>query len=308
MRIVITGAGGTLGRALWPLLAARGDDVTLFDVVDIASGEQPAENVRVLRGDVRVAADVSSAVEKAEIVVHTAAIHGIHLASHTAQDFYDLNVTGTFNVWQAAVAAKVKGVVFSSTMGVYGESRRPHGDDDAVQVTEDLPLQPGDVYGWSKVVGEEMCRYHWRADGIPSVALRYGMFVPEPFFRYGIRLLYGGVHEDDVARAVVASIDALADGRIGHEAFNVESAVPFEAADAHLLRHDRLAAVERHYPGARALLAERGVANLKSCTEWFSMQLIEERLGFRPQHNFDEWLAELARRPSERATASPPWP
>jgi UDP-glucose 4-epimerase len=158
------------------------------------------------------------------------------------------------------------------------------------------------------VVGEEMCRYELRERGIPSVALRYGMFVPEPFFRYGIRLLYGGVHEDDVAGSVVAAIAALLTGRIAHDAFNVESIVPFTAEDARGLRHDPLGVLERHYPGSRSLLRERGVKSLKPITEWFAMERIADRLGFRPQHNFTEWLEELKRRPAQRSETDPPWP
>ena len=147
-----------------------------------------------VKGDVRNTADVRAAIEGNDLVVHTAAIHGIHLANHSAQQFYDLNVTGTFNVWQAAAEAKVKGVVFSSTMGVYGESRRSASVDEAIRVTEDLPLQPGDIYAWTKVSARR-CAATTCATTANPVGMRYGMFVPEPFFRYGIRLLYGGVHE-----------------------------------------------------------------------------------------------------------------
>ena len=300
MRILVTGAAGTLGRALLPRLRRDGHDAVGLDVRHADAG--------TIAADVRDAGAVRAAMEGVDVVVHAAAWHGIHLANHSERDFFDLNVAGTFNVWDAAVDAHVKGVVFSSTMGVYGEMRRPPGDDRIAVLDEDMPLQPGDVYGWSKVVGEELCRYHLRKDGIPSVALRYGMFVPEPFIRYGIRLLYGGVDERDVAEAVVASVTAVADGRVEHEAFNVESVVPFGAGDDADLRRDPIVAIERHMPGAADLLRSRGIDRLKPVTEIFPMARIEERLGFRPRRNFVEWLEELRARPEERATASPPWP
>ncbi len=218
-----------------------------------------------------------------------------------------MNLTGSFNVWEAAVEHKVRGVVFCSTMGVYGETRKPAGDDDVVFVDEEIPLEPGDVYGWTKVAGEELCRYHLRRDGIPSVALRFGMFVPEPFFHDGIRLLYGGVHEGDVAGAVLASLVALDRGEVRHEAFNVESRLPFTAEDSSLLRHDVLAAIERHYPGAAALLSERGVRALRPITEIFPVRRLEQRLGFRPRHDFGEWLEQLRSRTDEQAPNDLPW-
>src|SRR5215213_5678736 len=302
MRVLVTGASGTLGTALLPRLAAADHEAV---ALDLRAGSQRAEWVT---GDVRDAGVVAAAMESVELVVHTAALHGIHLADHSPREFHDLNLTGTFNVWDAAVEQGVRGVIFSSTMGVYGETRRSPTDDEVVFLDEDVPLEPGDVYGWTKVAGEELCRYHLRQDGIPSVALRYGMFVPEPFFRYGIRLLYGGVHEDDVADGVMAAIGALERGAVQHEAFNIEAPLPFTPDDATDLRRDPLVVVDRHYPGAAELLRSRGVESLKPVSEVFPVQRLEERLGFRPRHDFGTWLEELRERPQARTESNPPWP
>lgn len=302
MRVLITGAGGTLGTALAPLLAEAGHEPVLFDV-------RPLETpYRFMQGDIRRLEDARKVTEGVEFVVHTAAIHGIHLRDHAPQQFYDLNLTGTFNTWEAAAAAGVRGLVFSSTMGVYGDSRRPPRDEAVVALREDVPLLPADVYGYTKVAGEEMCRYYGRRHGIPSVALRYGMFVPEPFFREGIRLLYGGVDARDVARAVMAAMGALIDGTIRWDAFNVESLVPFGEEDGPQLRKDPLAVLDRYYPGAGDLLRGRGVEQLAPITEYYPMQHAAEVLGFRPERNFEQWLGELTAHPEARAETSPPWP
>lgn len=284
------------------MLAHAGHEPVLFDVQPL-----PARHA-VVRGDVRKMDDVQAAVRGVDFIVHTAAIHGIHLRDHSPQDFYDLNLTGTFNVWEAAAQAGVQGVVFSSTMGVYGDSRKPSRDDAVVALYEDTPLLPGDIYGYTKVAGEEMCRYYGRKHGIPSVALRFGMFVPESFFRYGIRLLYGGVYQHDVARTVMAAIDALSAGKLTWDAFNVESLLPFREADGPELRQDPMRVVNRYYPGAADLLRERGVEELAPITEYYPMNRAEERLGFRPRCNFEQWLDEIRAHPEERAEQSPPWP
>ncbi|MFM6847810.1 MAG: NAD-dependent epimerase/dehydratase family protein [Terrabacter sp.] len=301
MRVLVTGAGGTLGTLLAPALADAGHEPVLQDVRPL---DTPHEFVR---GDVRSLDDVTLAARGAEMIVHTAAIHGIHLADHTTREFYDLNLTGTLNVWEAAAASGTcRGVVFSSTMGVYGDHRE--GRAAAVPLHEALPLRPGDVYGWTKLAGEELCRLYGRRHGIPSLALRYGMFVPEPFFRHGIRLLYGGVDTRDVVRAVMASIDALATGRTTWGTFNVHSLVPFRTADEERLVHDPMSVVDAYHPGARELLTERGVEALAPVTAWYPMDHARDELGFEPEHNFDAWLDELRRRPEERAASSPPWP
>lgn len=302
MRIVVTGAAGTLGQALLPRLAAAGHVPVAVDV------RRGAADAAWIDCDIRELEPVRRAMDGAEMVVHAAALHGIHLADHPPREFHDLNVTGSVNVWEAAAEAHVRGFVFSSTMGVYGESRRPGSEDAVAILDEGATLRPGDIYGWTKVAGEELCRYHLRRHAIPSIALRFGMFVPEPFFRYGIRLLYGGVHEDDVADAVMASIAALEREEIRHEAFNVEAPLPFTAGDGPDLREDPLPVIERHYPGAAGLLRSRGVDSLPPITELFPVRRLEQRLGFRPRHDFGAWLDGVRQRPGERADASPPWP
>ncbi len=299
MRVLVTGAGGTLGMALAPMLAEAGHEPVLQDVRAL---QTPYEFVR---GDVRSPEDVLAAARGAEAIVHTAAIHGIHLRDHSPRDFYDLNLTGTLNVWEAAAEVGTKAVVFSSTMGVYKPHNAP-GEGTALR--EDTPLRPGDIYGWTKVAGEELCKLYGRTHGIPSVGLRFGMFVPEPFFRYGIRLLYGGVDTHDVARSVVGSIEALVSGGIQWDTFNIESVVPFQEEDSEQLTRDPMPVLDKYYPGAVELLRERGVESLAPITVHYPMDHAADAIGFRPECNFDRWLEELRSRPEERAEKSPPWP
>ncbi|MBA3308283.1 MAG: NAD(P)-dependent oxidoreductase [Chloroflexi bacterium] len=302
MRVLVTGAGGTLGQALAPALALEGHEPVLLDVRTL---ETP---YRFVEGDVRQLQDVRRAMQGVDLVVHGAALHGIHLRDHTSQEFHELNVTGTFNTWEAAAEAGVRGLVFCSTMGVYGESRLPSGEDEVVALREDLPLLPADIYGLTKTVGEEMCRYYGRRHGIGSIALRYGMFVPEPFFRYGIRLLYGGVDTADVVGSVLAAIDALAARRVNWGAFNVHSVVPFTEEDAAGLLSDPLAVIDRYWPGASQLLWQRGVERLEPIREYYPMGSIQHRLGFRPSRNFDQWLKKLESQPEALADKPSPWP
>ncbi len=149
MRILITGAGGTLGTVLAPALAATGHEPVLFDIQPLRSSYQ------FIQGDVREPEDARRAIAGVDLVVHTAAIHGIHLGDHSAQEFYDLNIGGTFNLWEAAAGAGVRGLVFSSTLAVYGQAGRPRSATEVVALSEDSPLLPGDIYGFSKVVGED---------------------------------------------------------------------------------------------------------------------------------------------------------
>ena len=302
--VLITGGAGTLGRALAPVLLGEGYAVRLMDVAEVH-----VDGSESIRGDIRDARDVERAMARVDAVVHTAAWHGIHLQDHDADDFWSLNVEGTRTVYQAAVRAGVRRAVLSSTMGVYGESRRMPDGGPAVRVHEELPLLPGDVYGLSKVLGEELAAYHERADGLAGLALRYGMFVPVSFVHEGIRLLYGGVHERDVALAVLAALRRLERGDSGFAAYNIESELPFTEADGEELPRDPLAVVGRHWPDAPGLLASLGSRRwndpedaggaLTPIHEVFEIEKARRDLGWSPRFNFDEFLNTLRRRAGE---------
>jgi nucleoside-diphosphate-sugar epimerase len=275
--VLVTGAEGNLGRVLVPALRDGGYDVRTFD----ARGGD-------VTGDVRDAGDVGRAVEGAEAIVHAAALHGVHLGLYPPQDFWQTNVTGTFNVYDAAASGAVARIVLCSTMGVYG-----HKIDDPAIVYDGTPVAPGDVYGMSKALAEEIARAYTRIAGITTVALRLGMFVPETWERYGFRLLFGGVDDRDVAQAVVRALSYEPDG--GFDAMNVMADVPFD--DPFAFADDPAAVIEEHWPGTSELGFD--VDELVwGATIWLSNKA-RERLGWRPQYGFGEFLA--AHRRGDRA-------
>jgi nucleoside-diphosphate-sugar epimerase len=290
--ILITGGAGTLGRATTDLLLARGDRVRILDLV---AGE-PRDGVEWLAGDLRRPEDVAAAVVGTDAIVHAAAWHGMHLADHPARDFWDLNVDGTFNVFDAAVAAGTTRAVVASTMGVYGASRAPGPDGGATRLHEGLPLKPVNVYELSKVITEEIAAsYDLREeDGVRSIALRLGMFVPQPFDHSGIRFLYGGIDQRDVASAVVTALDRTRVAQAGaFAAYNVFSALPFHDADAQQLRSDPMPAITRHWPDAAELLERAGTPLWGPIREWYDIGLAREQLGWQPRYGFDAFLAAL---------------
>ena len=96
--------------------------------------------------------------------MHAAALHGIHLEGYTTDDFWDLNVAGTRNVYEAARECGIGKILLCSTMGVYGEgvreSRRSTGH------YRGLSLEPSDFYGLSKRLCEEIAAFYYRRHGI----------------------------------------------------------------------------------------------------------------------------------------------
>jgi nucleoside-diphosphate-sugar epimerase len=270
VKIVVTGAGGNLGRVVIPALREAGHDVREFD---LGAG-----------GDVRNADAVARAVEGVDAVVHAAALHGVHLDRWSPHDFWATNVTGTFNVYAAAPPR----VVLCSTMGVYG-----HPTEEPATIDEDAPVSPRDVYGLSKALCEEIARFHARSGETKTVALRLGMFVPETFERYGFRLLFGGVDDRDVAQAVLLALDHEPAG--GFDVFDVMAATPLAPEDAQELANDPLPVLERHWPGVGEVVARRRVdvgEVVWGATLW-PVEKARRVLGYEPRYGFGEFLAAL---------------
>jgi nucleoside-diphosphate-sugar epimerase len=283
MRVLVTGAGGNLGRATLPALAADGHTPVGFDFRPVAT------DFEFIQGDVRNPGDLFRAATDCDAIVHAAALHGIHLGKWTSQAYWAINAQGTFNVYEAAREHGISRVVLSSSMGVYGKSLEPTAEAWAF-VTEDKPLLPQDVYGFSKVLCEEMASYFARVHDVSSVALRFGMYVPATFEHYGFRLLFGGVDERDVAQSVLLSLTHQPSA--GVDFFNIMADTPFLESDCKPLHQDAVAVLERYWPGSRKLFQEKDIdpsEHLWGRAAW-PVTKAKTRLGYHPEWNFDRFL------------------
>jgi UDP-glucose 4-epimerase len=287
LKVLITGAGGNLGRVLAPALEERGHEPILLDYRKLETPYQ------FIQGDVRDPDVIVKASKGIDVIVHGAALHGIHLGKYSTDDFWHLNVTGTHHVNQAAIKNDIHKVLLCSTMGVYGQSI-PFKENSYSAATEELPLLPGDMYGLSKKLCEELADFYHRKHGIQTIAFRLGMFVPEDFVRYGFRLLKGGVDDRDVAQAFLL---ALENKQIGFDAFNIMSKVPFTEEDEQELVSNPRNVVEKYYPGANDIFEQKGIPVEEIMGMWghtyWPIEKAKKGLGFSPNYNFEGYLQAL---------------
>ncbi|MGH9302796.1 MAG: hopanoid-associated sugar epimerase [Acidimicrobiales bacterium] len=117
-RVLVTGAAGFIGSAVTRVLVGRGADVVALVEPSASTANLDGLEVEVVRGDVRDPAAVRPAAKGARFVVHVAALY--RFWSSRPEDFYDVNVTGTLNVLEAAAAAGCERVCYTSTVGTIG--------------------------------------------------------------------------------------------------------------------------------------------------------------------------------------------
>lgn len=113
MKLLVTGGGGFVGRAIVRRLLARGDAVRSFGRSPQADLE--AAGVEVVCGDLANAADVRGAVAGVDAVFHVAAKAGVW---GSWESYHRPNVVGTRNVVTACQAAGVGRLVYTSTPSV----------------------------------------------------------------------------------------------------------------------------------------------------------------------------------------------
>jgi len=176
MRALVTGGAGFIGSNLTDALLARGDEAIVVD--DLSTGRREnieqalANGATLIEADIRDRAAIEEIAgrERPEVIFHLAA--QIDVRKSIADPAFDasINVGGTANVLEAARAAEVRRVVFSSTGGaIYGE-----GDGQELPLPENAPLAPEAPYGQSKFAGEGYLSLYERLYGLSSVPLRLG--------------------------------------------------------------------------------------------------------------------------------------
>ena len=169
MKTLITGAAGFIGSAITPALAREGYEIFVLD--NLSFGNRDFIDVpddHFFLGDIRDSERVDEVFRlvKPEIVIHLAAIHFIPYCNQHPFEAADTNIRGTMNVLKAGRETKeLKRLFFASTAAVY-----PIYDE---AVNEEHKLHPLDIYGLSKLTGEELCRKFWLETGIDTIVCRF---------------------------------------------------------------------------------------------------------------------------------------
>lgn len=168
MNVFVTGGAGYIGSACVEALCDAGHAVTVFD--NLSEGHRAAVDPRAtfIEGDLADRATVQRAVHdaRAEAVVHFAASALVGESMMDPSKYFRNNVANAINLADAAVAAKVRKFVFSSTCATYGPP-------DRVPMDESLPQRPINPYGESKLMFEKVLRWYQELHGLDFVAFRY---------------------------------------------------------------------------------------------------------------------------------------
>jgi UDP-glucose 4-epimerase len=167
MKLLVTGGAGYLGSVVANHLLEGGHDVVVLDSLLRGHREAVPQGARFVQVDLLDEPATRAALEEGfDGVVHFAALALVAESVAHPERYYRGNVLGTLNLLDAMRDAGVRNLVFSSTCATYGEP-------DVVPMTEDLPTNPVNAYGNSKLAVDRMIADECRAHGLGGTSLRY---------------------------------------------------------------------------------------------------------------------------------------
>lgn len=295
MTILVTGSAGHLGTALMRRLRAQGQTGIGLDL------RASPETDRI--GAIGDRMLVRAAMTGVRAVLHTATLHKPQLATHSKQDFVDVNVTGTLVLLEEAVRAGVAAFVCTSTTSVYGAALTPPPDAPAAWVTEATAPEPRTIYGATKHAAEDLCALFHREAGLPAIVLRTARFFTDADAqseRLGItdanlhtnELLNRRVALEDAVDAHFAALERAP--ALGFARYVVSATTPFAAGDRAALRRDAAGVVHRLFPDCARLYAARGWRLFPTLDRVYDNTAARRDLGWRPRHDFAGALSALA--------------
>jgi UDP-glucose 4-epimerase len=186
-KILVTGGAGNIGSHIVDILIKKGTKEIII-VDNMARGRKENldwakqnGNIRFIEGDIRDKELLKEYMVGVDFVFHEAALR-ITQCQDDPSLAKEVLIDGTFNVFDAAVKAGVKKVIFASSASVYG-------NPSYIPMDEKHPFNNNTFYGAGKVANEELAKAFRRKYGMNYIGLRY-------FNVYGPRMDIYGVYTE----------------------------------------------------------------------------------------------------------------
>ena len=167
MKYVVTGGAGFIGSNIVKLLVKKGHQVTVIDNLYTGSFSRlkNVENeISFHKVDIRDVGKIKEVITDIDGIFHQAALTSLPESYLKPDEYFDVNVNGTKNIFTLANELEIK-VVYASSSSVYG-------DVSDIPIKENFKRNPINPYGKTKVEKEKLAEEFW-VKGVSIIGLRY---------------------------------------------------------------------------------------------------------------------------------------
>lgn len=165
MRFAVTGGAGFIGSYLVKELIRQNHTPVIVDSLYRGNLENLSPfKVELHQVDIREYDKLKMALKDVDGVFHEAALTDVQESFINQKEYFDVNVTGTENVFKVAKEFNIK-VVYASSSSVYGNPK-------TIPVRENAERKPINPYGNTKLEDEFLAEKYWEA-GVSVIGLRY---------------------------------------------------------------------------------------------------------------------------------------
>ena len=241
MKTLITGGAGFIGSHLAELLIEKGHEVIVVD--NLLSGRMKNlqsisshSRFRFADVDIRDSTSLSPLFEGIDWVFHLAGLADLVPSIEMPAQYYDTNVTGTFNVLESARQCGVKRFLYAASSSSYGIP-------DVYPTPESASIRPQYPYALTKYLGEELVLNWASVYKLPAISLRlfnvfgtrsrtsgaygavFGVFLAQKLNGRPFTLVGDGTQTRDFTYVtdVAAAFLCAAESNLSGEAMNVGS-------------------------------------------------------------------------------------
>ena len=167
MAILVCGGAGYIGSHTNKELNRRGYETVVFDNL-IYGHREAVKWGKFVQGDLANVSDIDKVFSENDIeaVIHFAAFAYVGESVFEPEKYYYNNVVNTLNLLSVMKKYGCNKIIFSSTCATYGEPER-------TPITEDMPQNPINPYGATKLMVERIFKDYRKSYGLNYAVLRY---------------------------------------------------------------------------------------------------------------------------------------
>jgi UDP-glucose 4-epimerase len=169
MKSIVTGGGGFIGSHLCEKLVEMGHKVIVIDNFSIGrkSNLKKIKNkIKIYNKDISNFKSIKNLFKKVDNVFHLAALADIVPSIENPDDYFRVNVTGTYNILKLSIKNKIKRFVYSASSSCYGIPKQ-------YPTKETSSIEPQYPYALTKRLGEELVLHFAKVYKLNASSLRF---------------------------------------------------------------------------------------------------------------------------------------